>query len=75
MKYLRRKLLKDVQLWYADNYKTLTEIEEQNKCKSILYICIDLRHNIERYSFSQIIIYRFYPIQLKSQRLFWNFTK
>ena len=56
MKYLRRKLLKDVQLWYADNYKTLTEIEEQNKCKSILYICIDLRHNIERYSFSQIII-------------------
>ena len=54
MKYLRRKLLKDVQLWYADNYKTLTEIEEQNKCKSILYICIDLRHNIERYGVIQL---------------------
>lgn len=31
MKYLRTQLLKDVQYFYADNYKTLlTEIKEQN---------------------------------------------
>lgn len=36
MKYLRTSYA----LWYADNYKTLTETEEQNKCKRVYYVYV-----------------------------------